>query len=89
MSLIVREDGSVPLPEDLAQEYGIHKGSRIEWERTSDGALKLRSAEMREAAVRRLRGLGRTWLKPGEEGVEGFLKWRQTERERDDTYGAS
>ena len=86
MSLTVREEGSVPLPEELAHEFGIHKGSEIEWERTDDGALKLRVPNDRLEAVRRLRGMGRDLLKPGESGVEEFLKWRQEERELDPTY---
>ena len=86
MSIIVLEEGSVPIPEDLAQEFGIHKGSQVEWERTEDGALKLRPASTREEVVRRMRGALKDTLKPGESGVESFLKWRQEERELHPSY---
>lgn len=86
MSLTVREEGSVPLPEDLAQEFGIHKGSEIEWERTDDGALKLRTAKSRLAAFDLFSETLRATLKPGEDGMEWFLKWRQEERELDYSY---
>ena len=76
----------MPLPEDLAQEFGIHKGSEIEWERTDDGALKLRAANKRLEAIDRLMGSLKHTVKPGESGVEEFLKWRQEERELDPTY---
>ncbi|AIE85296.1 AbrB/MazE/SpoVT family DNA-binding domain-containing protein [Fimbriimonas ginsengisoli] len=86
MSLVVREEGSVPIPEELAEEFGIHKGSQIEWERTADGSLTLRATMSREETIRAIRGAGRKFLKPGESGVESFLRWRQEERELDDTY---
>ncbi len=89
MSLVILEEGTVPLPEDLAQEFGLHKGSSVRWERTEDGALKLRPAMTREEAIRKLRGALKDTLKPGESGVESFLRWRQEERELDPTYRQS
>ena len=86
MSLLVRDDLSISIPEDLAQQAGIHAGTPVEWERTEDGALKLRATNDRLEAVRRLRGMGKALLKPGESGVEESLKWRQEERELDPTY---
>ena len=86
MVTVVREEGSVPIPEELAREFGIHAGSEVEWERTEDGALKLRTHRSRAQAARSLLGAGRKYLEPGESGVEGFLRWRQEERELDETY---
>ena len=86
MSLVILEEGSVPLPEDLAQEFGLHKGSSVRWERTEDGALKLRPATSREEAIDRLMGSLKDTVKPGESGMESFLGWRQEERELDPTY---
>lgn len=86
MFLTVRDDLSVAIPEAMAEELGLHAGSPVEWERTDDGALKLRAAHDRLEAVRRLRGMGKALLKPGESGVESFLELRQEERELDSTY---
>ena len=86
MSLVVREEGSVPLPEDLAQEFGIHKGSHVEWERTEDGALKLRSANSRLAAFDRFSKALKATVRPGDGDPDWFLRWRQEEREMDPTY---
>ncbi len=86
MSLVVREEGSVPIPEDLAEEFGVHKGSSVEGEQTEDDRLALHTHSSRAEAARKLLGLGEAWLKPGESGVESFLKWRQEERELDETY---
>ena len=66
MFLTVREEGSVPLPEDLAQEFGIHKGSG---DRTDDGALKLRSAKSRLAAFDRFSEALKAIFEPGEDGT--------------------
>jgi bifunctional DNA-binding transcriptional regulator/antitoxin component of YhaV-PrlF toxin-antitoxin module len=85
MSLVVRE-GSVPIPEEIAAEFGLREGTPVAGERTEDGRLTLRPALTRQEAAKRLRGMGRAWLKPGESGVEEFLKWRQEERELDETY---
>lgn len=88
MVTVVREEGSVPIPEELAREFGIHAGSEVEWERAEDGSLRLRLGASREEAIRSVRGAGRKYLEPGESGVEGFLRWRQEERELDPTYRA-
>lgn len=86
MSLTVRDDLSVPIPEAMAEKLGLHRGSPVEWEFTDDGALKLRATNDRLEAIRAIRGAGRKYLKPGDSGVESFLKWRQEERELDPTY---
>jgi len=86
MSLVVREEGSVPLPAELAEEFGIHQGSQIEWVRTEDGLLTLRPASTGHEAFRKLKGLGRRWFQPGESGVEAFLEWREAERKLDETF---
>lgn len=85
MSVVIRE-GSVPLPAEWLQEHGIHEGSELEWKRGDDGSLNLRPLRTRSEIARSLLGAGRRFLKPGESGVDEFLKWRQEEREMDETY---
>ena len=77
MSLVVLEEGSVPIPEDLAQEFGIHKGSPVQWERTPDGRLTLRTLSSRREAARRLRGMLSHTLKPGESAVADLIRERE------------
>lgn len=86
MSLVVRRDLSVPIPEEMARDLGLHEGSPVEWERTPDGGLTLRPSRTRAEIARALLGAGQKYLKPGESGVEGFLKWREEERRLDETY---
>ena len=64
MSLVVREDLPVAIPEALAAELGLHGGSSVEWERTDDGALKLRPARSRAEAIDRLMGSLKHTLAP-------------------------
>ena len=86
MLLVVREEGSVPIPEDLADRFGIHEGSRIEWVLSDSGQLVLRTTTLRDEAVRTLRGSLKNTVKPGETGMDAFLEWRESERRLDDTY---
>ena len=85
MSVVIRE-GSVPIPSDLVAELGLQDGTAVDVQRTDDGGLKIKPALTREEAIRRLRGSLKDTLKPGENGMESFLKWRQEERELDPSY---
>ena len=73
----------MPIPEALAQEFGIHKGVRIDWERTEDGGLRLRTVRSRAERARELLGAGKKYLQPDESGVEAFLKWREEDARLD------
>jgi bifunctional DNA-binding transcriptional regulator/antitoxin component of YhaV-PrlF toxin-antitoxin module len=86
MLLVVREEGLVPIPEDLADRFGIHEGSRIEWVLTDDGRLTLQAANLRAEAIRKLRGSLKDTVKSGDLGMRDFLEWRENERRLDDTY---
>jgi len=86
MSLVILEEGAVPIPKDLSQEFGLHKGSSFRWERTEDGALKLLTSVASGGAGSRLLGILKPYVKPEGDGVEAFLKWRQEDRELDPTY---
>jgi len=83
MSITVSVEGSVPIPAELANEFGIHAGTQVEWERTDDGRLALRPTTTRQKAVEELRGMGKKWLEPTQSGVDRFLDWRDRERQSD------
>ncbi len=76
----------MPIPEDLADRFGIHEGSRIEWVLTDDGRLTLQAANLRAEAIRKLRGSLKDTVKSGDLGMRDFLEWRENERRLDDTY---
>lgn len=85
MSPAVLEEGSAPISDDLAEEFGILKGSEIEWERTGDGAPSVRATNKRLQAFDRFSEIVRASLRSGEDGFESFHKWREEEREPDPT----
>ena len=86
MNSDVQSGNLVPLPSEMAWEFGLHEGSRVEWVRTEEGAWTLRPETTRVEIARSLLGAGKKYLKPGESGVENFLRWREEERRLDDTY---
>lgn len=77
MSLILRDDLSVPISEKMAEELGLHRGSAVRWERTPDGGYALRPALTREEAARRMHGMLAHLLKPGESAVADLIRERE------------
>ena len=77
MSLVVRQDFSVPIPEDMAQEIGLHRGSAVRWERAADGGLTLRATSSRKEAALKLRGMLKDYLKPGDSAVADLIRERE------------
>ena len=76
MSLVILEEGSVPLSEELVREFGLHKGCEVEWERTEDGGLKLRPSVAPAGAGSQLLGILKPFVHEQEGGYEAYLKWR-------------
>ncbi len=84
MSLVVREEGSIPIPEGLAREFGIRKGSAVGWERTPDGRLTVRAASERQAAIDRFCGMLAHTLGPGESAVADRIREREEDAIREE-----
>lgn len=82
MTSVVRQGNLVSIPDEIARALNLHEGSRVEWEPSSDGAFILRG-EASALPGRRLRGLLKPYLKPGESGVEEFLRWREEDAKLD------
>ncbi len=84
MSLVVREDLSVPISSEMADKMGLHPGSHVRWEPTADGGYALRSALSRQEAVRRLHGMLAHTLKPGESAVAELVREREEDAIREE-----
>ena len=84
MSLVVRDDLSVPIPEELAESVGLHRGSPVEWERMADGRLSLRTEASRHEAIDRLSGMLAKYLKPGESAVADLIREREEDAIREE-----
>lgn len=84
MSLVVREDLSIAIPEAMAEELGLHAGSPVEWERAAGGGYTLRPAPTREEAVDRFCSSLKGYLKSGESAVAGLVREREEDARREE-----
>ena len=83
MSLVVREDLSVTIPEEMAERMGLHPGSPVQWESAPNGGYTLRPALSRHEAIDRLGEVLKPYLKEQGGGVEAFLEWRREDARLD------
>jgi len=79
MALVVREDLSVLISEEMAERMGLHPGSPIQWERSPDGGYTLRPVQTRQEAARQPHGMLAHTLKPGESAVADLIRERGEE----------
>lgn len=80
MTTTVTEGNQVSIPPEIAREFKIHPGTRLEWVKARDGVLLLKPLPNRGELARQLMGAGRRWLKSGVDPVHDLIK----EREEDD-----
>lgn len=85
MAIVVRDDLSVPIPEEVASAMGLRRGSSVRWERLSDGSYVLRPLLTRQEAARRLHGMLAHTLKPGESAVAELIQEREQDAIRDES----
>ena len=84
MSLILRDDLSVPISEEMAQRLGLHPGSPVLWEPTLDGGYVLRPTLTRAEAIDQLSGSLKGYLKPGESAVADLIREREEDALREE-----
>ena len=80
MTTTVGESNQVSIPPDMAREFDIHPGTRLEWAKAGDGVITVKPLPSRGEMARQLMGAGRHLLKPGADPIGDLLR----ERERDD-----
>jgi AbrB family looped-hinge helix DNA binding protein len=76
----VTESNQVSVPPDIAREFDIHPGTRLEWAKTGEGVITIKPVPSRGELARQLLGAGRRWLKPGTDPIGDLIR----EREEDD-----
>jgi len=78
---LVTGKNQVTIPAAAARALNIQPGTRVEWRLNEEhGTLTLQPVESRETRVRRLEGILRPYLRPGEDPVADLIR----EREEDD-----
>ncbi len=77
MTTTVTESNQVSIPADIAREFDIHPGTRLEWAKTDMGAIVVKPLPSRGEMARQLLGAGRRWLKPGADPIRDLLQERE------------
>ena len=85
MTTTVGESNQVGIPPELAREFDIHPGTRLEWAKAGDGVITVKPVPSRGEMARKLLGAGRHLLQPGANPIGDLLR----ERERDDQLDQS
>ena len=79
MTTTVTENNQVRIPPDIAREFGIRPGTRLEWAKAAEGIISVKPVPSRGELARQLLGAGRRLLKPGADAIGDLIR----ERERD------
>ena len=65
MTTTVTESNLVSIPPDIAREFDIHPGTKLEWAKGGEGLITIKPLPDRGELARQLMGAGRHLLKPG------------------------
>ena len=75
MTTTVSERNQVIIPPEIAREFDIHPGSKLEWTKADSGIITVTPLPNRAALARQLLGAGRRWLKPGANPIQTDILW--------------
>ncbi|MCX7113436.1 MAG: hypothetical protein NTX45_25705 [Proteobacteria bacterium] len=81
MITIVVEDNQITIPDELARECNIKAGTQLDWSKNADGSLRIKPLTNRGELARRLAGIGRQWLKSGNDPIADLIRERVAEDE--------
>src|SRR5262245_19516965 len=76
MTTTVTERNQVRIPPDIAREFDIHPGTRLEWTKTGDRVITVKPLPNRGKLARQLMGAGRQLLKPGADPIGDLIRDR-------------
>jgi AbrB family looped-hinge helix DNA binding protein len=86
MITTVTGKNQITIPAKIAQEVGIQVGTRIDWSIGGDGVLIARLLPGRGTIARQVAGMGRAWLREGDDPVAELMQER-SESATDTTTG--
>jgi AbrB family looped-hinge helix DNA binding protein len=76
MITTVTGQNQVIIPADLVSELNIKAGTRLEWDKDEIGRLRAKPLPSRGELADRLQGLGRQWLKSGDDPIADLIEER-------------
>jgi AbrB family looped-hinge helix DNA binding protein len=85
MITTVTGKNQITIPAKIATTAGIQPGVRIDWTLRDDGVLMGRLLPSRGELARKVAGMGRAWLAPGDDPVAELI----AERTQDDSAEGS
>ena len=83
MTTTVTESNQVSIPPEIARDFDIHPGTRLEWAKAGEGTIMVKRLPSRGQMARQLMGAGRRWLKPGADPVGDLIREREQEDKLD------
>jgi AbrB family looped-hinge helix DNA binding protein len=79
----VTESNQVNIPSELASQLNIQPGTRLQWEKTGEGAILVRPLPDKARLARELLGAGRQWLQPQSDPIGDLVREREQDRQLD------
>ena len=79
MIITVTEENLVSIPAELAQAIGIQPGTQIDWSVDAEGRLIGRVLPSRGELADKARGMGRSWLREGDDPIADLIAERVQE----------
>lgn len=76
MTTTITGKNQVTLPAELVRELDWKPGTQLEWTKTEEGTLIARRKPTRGELARQIMGMGRKWLKPGDDPIADLLRER-------------
>jgi AbrB family looped-hinge helix DNA binding protein len=77
MITTVDESNQVSIPPEIAHEFRISPGTRLEWTKDENGIIQVKPLPSRGELARQLLGAGRDLLKPGSDPSGDLISERQ------------
>ena len=85
MTTTVSESNQVSIPPEIAREFDIHPGTKLEWANGGKGVITIKPLLRRGELARQLMGAGRHLLKPGADPVGDLIRGREQDDQLDQT----
>lgn len=77
MTTTVTESNQVSIPPDIAREFDIHPGTRLEWSKGGEGVITVKPLPGRGELARQLMGAGRHVLRPRADPIGDLIRERE------------